>query len=372
MKIGIIGAGRIAEAHLNAMQHIKEIHSLYIYDLKYENAKSVASKFGGIPIKEFEETISNCDAIIITSPNHCHAVQSLDILRASKHLLCEKPMASSLEEAKEMTSLARQTDVISSLGFNYRYLPIIREIEKLIQKDFFSDILHFSFFFKKSSALIKNQHTWRDGPEGLLTSGALGDLGSHLFDTTSYLLNSNFDYHTFKVKSKTYVPYKENKKVYVDDYSYICGRLENGIYFNLLASKASLPEESELCIHIIGSENELRYTSRSPETYYTKSHYTWVERSLAHAPLLEDPKGEVSGWADSFYYQLKDWIRQIQGRPGSTQIATFFDGLAVQKTLNYILKTQLEKEISHGSPYLMPNLINTKEIKNPLLRVVNI
>jgi glucose-6-phosphate 3-dehydrogenase len=171
MKVGIIGAGRIAEAHLHAIQKIKAIHLPYIYDLKYENAESTASKFGGVPIKEFEEAISYCDAAIITSPNHCHAVQSLDILRGSKHLLCEKPMATSIEEAEKMTSLAQQASVVSSLGFNYRYLPIIRKIEKLIQEDFFSDILHFSFEFKKSSALVKKEYTWRDGPESLLTSG---------------------------------------------------------------------------------------------------------------------------------------------------------------------------------------------------------
>lgn len=338
MKIGIIGAGGIAEAHLRALERIKDIKLLNIYDVNHEKALNLSSKFKGKASRDLAEVIYNSDGLIIASPNNYHALHSVEVLKNSKHILCEKPMSVSFIEAQRMVDLAKERAVVASLGFNYRYLPVIREIKRLIQEGFFSDIIRISIELKRNSALTRKKYTWRDSEESLLTSGAMGDLGSHLLDIMGYLFKEDFDHNSFKVNIKTYISKKENKKVHVDDHCNVYGRFNNGTYFDLLASKSVSSEESGLFIHIISSKNEFYYTSRDPETYYTKPSYFWIENKLYQKQHLADPEREVKWWADSFYYQLKDWSSQIQGIRDYPQIASFLDGLSVQRTLSHILQ----------------------------------
>lgn len=350
MDISIIGAGAIAQSHLKSIQHIKGLHLRSVYDIDHKKMEEINLKFNGKYTTDLEEIIDSSNAVIIASPNHLHAMQSLKILNKKKHVLCEKPMSSSLSEANIMVYLSEKTKAVASLGFNYRYLPIIKEIKKLLREEFFGEIIRVSLGFKKNSAHTKKRYTWRDSQESLATSGAIGDLGSHLFDLITYLLNSPYDYSSFNIKAQTNVPYKENKRVFVDDHCYVCGRLKNGAYFDVLASKSVLPEETGFDIHLIGANNELYYTSRNPDIYYIKSSYFWAEKNLHYKQCFPDPNGEIRGWADTFYHQLIDWKNKIEEREEDNQVASFMDGLSTQRVLTYVLK-KIHLERVFGDPF---------------------
>lgn len=130
-KIGIIGAGGIARAHATALSTIKNAELVGVYDINQQNAESFVKTFGGKTYENVDELIDVSEGVIVASPNFCHKEHALQALAKHKHVLCEKPMAISLEEASIMKDTAERLDVRASMGFNYRYLSYVNILKKL-------------------------------------------------------------------------------------------------------------------------------------------------------------------------------------------------------------------------------------------------
>ncbi|MEH7786265.1 Gfo/Idh/MocA family oxidoreductase, partial [Bacillus thuringiensis] len=180
MNIGIIGAGSIAKAHSRALSTIDNCKLVGVYDVNYENARELVEDYDGEVFNSYEELLEVVDGIIISSPNFCHKPQAVQALLKNKHVLVEKPMAISCEEAKYMMKIAKDTNVVAAMGFNYRYLSYIKALKSLIQNGELGEVVVIRLHFKKNSAFRRTLFTWRDDNQSNKTSGALGDLGIHL------------------------------------------------------------------------------------------------------------------------------------------------------------------------------------------------
>lgn len=147
LKFGLIGCGRIAEAN-----HIPEIRSLgkkaviaAVYDPNREKAQALAEKNELSPVfcKNPEELLaSEVDAVIIATPNSLHYPQTLAALKAGKHVLVEKPMASSIAEADEMIDLALKKKLVLQVNQSLRYHAPYARIAELIRKGVIGKPLH--------------------------------------------------------------------------------------------------------------------------------------------------------------------------------------------------------------------------------------
>lgn len=330
-RIGIIGAGNIAKAHATALGTIKNVDLIGVFDVNQKNAESFVKTFGGKAFKSYEELIEQSEGIIIASPNFCHGDHALKALSEKKHILCEKPMAISLEESKLMKDTAEKINVKASMGFNYRYLSYINILKNLITNNELGNILSIKIHFKKNSALIRKQFTWRDDAESNKTSGSLGDLGIHLIDMVWYLFESDFNSDTVQVKMATNVRTKEDKEVLVDDYAEIYGQLDNKVFVNIITSKSSLPEDCGFSIEVVGHKKEFKYHTNQPHIY---SLIDGIEELDFEVPttLLSDPINEFYGWADSFRNELIYWIDSTTGQSWF-DIPTFKDGYRSQEIL---------------------------------------
>ncbi|WP_281890134.1 Gfo/Idh/MocA family protein [Paenibacillus sp. YYML68] len=352
MKIGIIGTGGIAKAHIRALGKLHALQLTGVYDINLESAQKVASENGCTVFATPEQLIEAVDGVIIASPNFMHQEQSLLVLQANKHVLCEKPMAVSLDEARTMSELAKQCSASACVGFNYRYLPIIREIKRLLDNGEIGELLAVKLGFQKSSALTKTSFTWRDDSTSKMTSGALGDLGVHLIDMLWFLLQGEIHEADLKTIMKTNVPIRENKTIHVDDYSAVYGKLKSGTYVELIASKSSTQEETGVYLNLIGTKQELRYESAWKRTYKIKQGIEWVEHSYDAPQTLTDPPNEIFGWSDSFIHQLQDWQLKATRTPAhhNVCIADFRDGLRSQETLDMFIRNRVQpkkEELRH-------------------------
>ncbi len=340
MKIGIIGAGNVANAHAKAIQRVSGIDVAGVYDLDITKAQKIADFSQSKVCTTSMEVYDLVDAVIICTPNHTHFKYVVEALEHEKHILCEKPLATSNEQALEMYHRSLKSSTITALGFNYRFLPIVREIEKLILSDSLGELLWLSISFKRSSALTRKTFTWRDSAQGNSTSGAFGDLGSHLIDLLTYITKTNYELNSLKSRLATYVSHKDNQLVQVDDDARVNGRLENGTYFQINASKTSPIEENGLFIEVHGSKGELQYDSRDRSYYSLKSGLNWdiipVEENEKNP---QEQKREVPGWSSSFVSQIKAWRDRMinQESKTSTMLADFGDGVYVQSVLSQVL-----------------------------------
>jgi myo-inositol 2-dehydrogenase/D-chiro-inositol 1-dehydrogenase len=123
LKTIIIGAGGIAQKHAEALMRIAGVEIAAVLDPRESNAKALAGKYGGRVISGIEEALDDVHMVHLLTPPSKRLDYARLAIRAGKHVFCEKPIAVALDDAIEMTRLAREADVFFMTGFNMRFRP---------------------------------------------------------------------------------------------------------------------------------------------------------------------------------------------------------------------------------------------------------
>ncbi|MER2141997.1 MAG: Gfo/Idh/MocA family oxidoreductase, partial [Priestia megaterium] len=194
VKIGVIGCGSIAQhRHLPEYKMNEQVELVAVCDINTERANSVAQQYGVKAYTNYEELLASgtVEAVSVCTPNYLHAPISVAALNSGVHVLCEKPMATSEEEAKAMIEAAKTNGKKLMIGHNQRFVASHQKARELIEKGEIGKIYSFrtafghggpegwsvdgkdSWFFKKDEAFI----------------GAMGDLGVHKTDMLRYILS---------------------------------------------------------------------------------------------------------------------------------------------------------------------------------------
>jgi predicted dehydrogenase len=239
--IGVIGCGSISIS-----RHISEYYSredcvlVGYYDPKKERAKKMADKYGGKVYKTLEEMLGDKEihAVSVCTPNKCHAPISISALKAGKHVLCEKPMATSVKEAQEMIDTAEKERKFLMIGHNQRLAAAHIRAREILQTGDLGRVLTFRTTFGHGGPEYWSQdmgkHTWFFKYDEAFI-GAMGDLGVHKADLIRWLIGDEI------VEVKAYVTTldKTNEKgepIEVDDNAICLLKSAGGIYGTLTAS----------------------------------------------------------------------------------------------------------------------------------------
>lgn len=190
LKIGLIGAGNIANAHLEAYRSVPDAEIFAVCDINPERLKETADRFG------IERRYPSVDAMLEACPeldaadvcvwNCNHAECTIKALNAGLHVLCEKPMAYNAEEAEKMLAAAKKNDRLLMIGFVLRFSDDARIASDLIRSGALGDIYY-----------SEAQYVRRHGNPGgwfcnkkLSGGGPIIDLGVHVIDLTRYLMGN--------------------------------------------------------------------------------------------------------------------------------------------------------------------------------------
>lgn len=190
--MGIIGLGFGAQGHLSAYQANSdvEIVALGCTNTGIERGKEIAGQFG-IPFifTDFHRLVTSqeVDLVSIAVPPYLHYPVAAEALKAGKHVLCEKPMAMDITEAKEMLRLAEETKKICMIDFEFRFLPSRRKMKTLIDGGYLGKTycVNVSMFFDYNASPTGKPWNWLSlrGKGG----GILGAIGSHYIDLLLWL-----------------------------------------------------------------------------------------------------------------------------------------------------------------------------------------
>ena len=194
VNIGIIGCGKIAQ-----VRHIPEYVSnpdacLYgMFDMNQERAKELADKYGCKAYQSYEALLADpaIDAVSVCVANNAHAEISIAAMRAGKHVLCEKPMAVTLEECEDMVRVSKETGKYLMIGQNQRLAKAHIKAKKLIEEGAIGRVLTFRTVFGHGGP-----ETWSVDPgknvwffdKKKAAMGAMADLGIHKTDLIQYLI----------------------------------------------------------------------------------------------------------------------------------------------------------------------------------------
>ncbi|MBT1624147.1 Gfo/Idh/MocA family oxidoreductase [Curtobacterium flaccumfaciens pv. oortii] len=314
------------------------------------------------------------DVVDIVSPGSSHVEIAIAALEAGKHVLCEKPLANTVEQAEAMTAAAaaaRAHGVRAMVGFSYRRVPAIAFARQLVQDGRIGTVRQVrALYLQDWLADEDGPMTWRLDKE-LAGSGALGDIGAHAIDLVEHVTGAELTrvsglLETFVTERPLLADgvglsgtaSSERGQVTVDDAAFFTARLGGGAADGAIgtfeATRYATGRKNGLTLEISGSEgaiqfdlesmNELRlYESSAPagEQGFRRILVTEPEHPYMAAWW---PTGHLIGYEHTFSHQVKDFVEAIVA--GIDPSPSFEDGLHVQRVLDAV-----ERSAADGSSW---------------------
>lgn len=241
MKVGIIGCGKIAQVrHIPEYQANAFAEIAGYYDFNQERAAGLAKEYGGMAYTSVDELLANpeIEAVSVCAANNAHAEITIKALNAGKHVLCEKPMAVTIEDCEAMVEAAKKNGKKLMIGQNQRLLATHMKAKELIEQGAIGKVLTFRTIFghggPETWSVDSGANTWFFDKK-MAAMGAMADLGIHKTDLIQYLLSS-------PVKEVTAVVTTLDKKngsgelIGVDDNAICIYKMENGAVGTMSAS----------------------------------------------------------------------------------------------------------------------------------------
>ena len=193
LRIGIIGCGGIANGkHMPSIKAVDRADMVAFCDLIPERAEKAAKEYGTPDAKvytDYQELLKDptIDVVHVLTPNRSHAQLTIDALHAGKHVMCEKPMAKTAEDARRMVQAAKETGKKLTIGYQHRHKPESLFLKSVIERGDLGDI----YYAKALAIRRRSTPNWgvflNEYEQG---GGPLIDIGTHSLDLTLYLMNN--------------------------------------------------------------------------------------------------------------------------------------------------------------------------------------
>lgn len=281
------------------------------------------------------------DFVSIVTPNHLHYGPAKMALENGFHVVCDKPLCFSMEEAKELVQLVKDTGLIFALTHNYTGYPMVKQARAMVKNGDLGEIRKVVVEYPQGWLTTKledsdqKQAAWRTDPKRSGIAGAMGDIGTHAENLAEYITG-------LKIKEicADLTAFVEGRLL--DDDGNVLLRFENGAKGVLHASQIAAGEENNLNIRVYGTKGGFHWFQMEPNSLYVK----WLdkpqeilrtgvgelyEESLAHARI---PAGHPEGYLEAFANIYRNFAFCVQARlkgevpnPLYTDFPTVEDGL---------------------------------------------
>jgi predicted dehydrogenase len=186
--MGIVGAGLQGRRRAGALKAVSGSELVMVADVWQDAAAALAADAGCLSTSQWEDVVARDDleAVAVCTPPHLHAEIALSAMRKGKHVLCEKPLARTVAEGREMVKVAREAGVTLKCGFNLRYHPAIRQVRQWYEDGSIGEIDWIRCRYGIGGRPGYDQE-WRAKAE-ISGGGQLMDQGIHLLDLCRWFL----------------------------------------------------------------------------------------------------------------------------------------------------------------------------------------
>jgi len=311
IKIGIIGAGYIAGVHASVLARDERVQLTAVHDAIPAAAEKLAGAYNATAVNTTLEVLERSDAVFITTPNTQHVSLAFAAIETGKHVFCEKPLATNIEDAQRVFQKASASSNVFQVGHNRRFAPVYATLKRMLSETHSPHSAH----VKMNRGELLNP-VWTGEPA--VTGGFLYETPIHMFDMMRFLFGEIESLHAVGSMHE----YKE-----VDDFSVLL-KFKSGMHATLAtAADASwlFPFErvEVFCHHatIVTREMESLTCSTNLEGHFTEHTMQQLPREEKWGYLQED-----HAFIDSIVN-------------GSTPLVTAFDGLMSVKLVDSIYES---------------------------------
>lgn len=350
LRVVIIGAGMIGAVHRRASL-LANGDLVGVLASNEGSTLRAAFKWGTEPMASLDQLVDlKPDVVHVCTPNALHAEQVKAAVDAGAHVICEKPMSISSEQALEMVSWAEQAGRIATVPFVYRFHPLVREIRARVQAGEFGrwQLLHGSYL--QDWLLEPSATSWRVESSSGGPSRAFADIGSHWCDLVEFVSGERIS--SLSAEISTTVPERprhgqEDRWIRVDteDVASIVFRTKSGVLGTAMISQVSAGRKNRLWFELDGERSSAVFDQEQPETIWLGNldGERVVRRdprtgSMEQRRLSLLPAGHAQGYAECFDAFVGDTYAVIRGEEREG-LPMFTDGLRSARLVDAVVES---------------------------------
>ncbi len=374
--VAVIGAGMAGRSHANAYrtastvfeQRLPRVRLVAIADANPAFARDAARRYGyQRAVGSWEEVAADpeIDAVSVVVANDLHREVSVGLLSAGKSVLCEKPMAGTLDDAQAMVEAAERTGLTAVLGYSYRRSPAIGAIRDQIARGTLGRIRQFNGrYWCDYGADPRSPMSWRY--RGAAGSGALGDLGCHLVDVAELLCGP-----ITSVRGGTLATFVDRRPVPLaapvghsrvevgertepvenEDVASFTADFDGGAVGTFSVSRVAYGLPNSLGLEVFGEKGAATFDQARPAEFgfcdgapdgatqgfrqvLTGPLHPYIEQGLPMAFA-----GVGHGYTELFTFQARAFLEQVAGIDGLPPCPSFAEGLHTMRILGAVVES---------------------------------
>lgn len=348
LRAAFIGAGFMATVHSRAARAARAelagvASSTSSSAERAAQSLGLARSYGSVDELLADSAI---DVVHVCTPNTTHSRFALAALDAGKHVVCEKPLATSVGDAAALARRAEATGLTATVPFVYRFHPMVREARARVQAGETGRLLTVTGGYLQDWLAEPLADDWRVSAELGGPSRAFADIGSHLVDLLEFITDDRIARLNATTRT-VYGDRADNRDIATEDLVALVVEMRGGAVGTLLISQVAPGRKNSLVLEIAGTEQSIRFDQERPEEL-------WLGRRVGSQHILRDPDvlsadaarlslvpaGHPMGYQDAFNAFVADSYAAASGSGElPAGLPTFADGLRAVRVTAAVLES---------------------------------
>lgn len=340
VRAGVVGLGFIGQVHVRAVRAAGGVLAA-VADASPERSLESARRLGALTAAPSVDALiesPDVDVVHICTPNHLHASLAARAIAAGKHVICEKPLATSRSDAEELVSAADAAGVVAAVPFIYRYYPTVHEARARVTSGVSGPVRLIHGSYLQDWLSRAEDHNWRVDARLGGASRAFADIGVHWCDLVEFATGHRITALTARLL--TVLPQRSGDRsaagpatVGTEDAATILFETDQGAVGSLVASQVTPGRKNRLWFSLDGADTSLAFDQEQPESLWVGSRESTSlllrgaqGRSAEAQRLSILPAGHPQGYQDCFNAFVSDTYAAIAGEVPDG-LPRFTDGL---------------------------------------------
>jgi predicted dehydrogenase len=369
LKVAIFGIGFMGRVHTEALRRLGNVEVAGVAGRtaaaarKFADAMAIEQATGN-----YQDLLADpeLDAVHICTPNELHFPMAQAAMQAGKHVLCEKPLASTIAEANAMLAMAKEKGLAHCTLYNVRAYPQVQNMRALCEAGELGDVQVIQGTYSQDWLLYDTDWNWRieSGP-----SRTFADIGTHWCDLAEHITSKRItslcaDLTTFldtRKKPKGSVETFTGKTLQPSEYDEVAIKTEDfgAMIFamgektkgSLTVSQVSVGRKNRLFIEIFGTKASVAWNSECPEELWIGHRNTPNQIVVKDPSLLTNgatswadlPGGHSEGYDDTFKQIFRRFYKRIADKNALIEYPTFEDGIRQMRVLDAVLESSRKR-----------------------------
>jgi len=377
VRAGLIGAGFVGPLHIEAARRLGYVDVVAVAASSAESARKKAEALNiERAYADYRELLEDpsIEVVHVCTPNHLHYEVVLAAIQNGKHVICDKPLALTSVEAREMRDRARAANVVNAVTFNYRFNPLVQQARAMIARGDIGKVRFVQGYYLQDWLLFETDFSWRLESDKGGASSSVGDIGSHWCDTAQFISGLRIARVLASLSTMVQVRKRptgareafaaanlddqmEDYVVTSDDLGSVLVEFEDGARGVFTVGQVCPGHKNDMRIEVAGSLASVQWEQERPDEmwigYRDKPNVHLTRDPALLAPSVRRysglPGGHGQGWADAFknlmgniYGFIAEKLDPVQNAQ-SIDFPTFDDGYRINCVVDAIVRSNVDR-----------------------------